>query len=403
MLQRLRQLSAAIILLLPLYYFRFSILSVPTNGIEILIIILFLSTAYLCARSKDMSISFPWAWPVVLILLGITLSSAISSDKHLAFGILKGWFIIPMLYYIAVATLFKSGGHSLLIRALYANLILVGLYALLQWLGVIHLVSYQSSTSSIVAYVTQHRAIAFFESPNYLAMYLVPPALLAFGYYFSKNKPGRYWLLLIPLSAIVLTYSRGAMVALLTGLVLIVSAKKSFRLAVISSAVVLLISIILLLALPHVGGSGGDQARTYIWNQAAQLIRDHPILGIGPGQFNGELNARLPANTYYQQSVREYALHAHNILLNFWLSGGVLALGGFVWLMVATIRRLLIAPGELIIRYGLLAALMAILIHGTVDTTYFKNDLALHFWLIIGLSATMKPNGEHITDEEDRY
>ncbi len=30
-----------------------------------------------------------------------------------------------------------------------------------------------------------------------------------------------------------------------------------------------------------------------------------------------------------------------------------------------------------------LAAMVAVLIHGLVDTTYFKNDLALLFWLVV--------------------
>ncbi len=33
----------------------------------------------------------------------------------------------------------------------------------------------------------------------------------------------------------------------------------------------------------------------------------------------------------------------------------------------------------------LISLMIYILVHGLVDTTYWKNDLALMFWLIIGL------------------
>jgi hypothetical protein len=31
-----------------------------------------------------------------------------------------------------------------------------------------------------------------------------------------------------------------------------------------------------------------------------------------------------------------------------------------------------------------------ILVHGLVDTTYWKNDLAVMFWIIIGMMAIIK-------------
>ncbi len=42
-----------------------------------------------------------------------------------------------------------------------------------------------------------------------------------------------------------------------------------------------------------------------------------------------------------------------------------------------------------------MAAMVVIVIHGLVDTPYFKNDLAILFWLIIGLLITLK----HLTRE----
>ncbi len=37
-------------------------------------------------------------------------------------------------------------------------------------------------------------------------------------------------------------------------------------------------------------------------------------------------------------------------------------------------------------RLGVLLALVGIVIHGLVDVPYFKNDLSLEFWVLLGVS-----------------
>ena len=103
-----------------------------------------------------------------------------------------------------------------------------------------------------------------------------------------------------------------------------------------------------------------------------------------------QLNSHLRNNSYYTASVQDYALHPHNIFLAFWLYGGLLSLVGFVWLIVAAAGQLAGSKVDWGLRLGLLAALGAILLQGLFDTTYFKNDLALIFWLIIALIAILE-------------
>lgn len=397
----LQKFSAAIVLFLPFYYVRFKIYGLPTNAIELLVVVLFILTLYYCVKKKPVTGAGRLVWPTCLILAGITISSCIAADKSVAFGILKGWFVIPVLYYFCVSNLFDDT-NDIIFRALFLNVVIVGLYGLLQWLGVVHLLHYQAIVDGIRAYVDQHRAIAFFESPNYLAMYLVPPVLLVFNYYFFRKEAAKLWLLTVPILAVILTSSRGGIAALVFGLVLIVSARKGIAWAARTAGLTLVILIGLLLVAPHGAGKGGDESRTYIWKQAAVLISEHPLLGIGPGQFNAALNIKLANDSYYQASVRDYALHAHNILLNFWLSGGLISLVGFIWLVVVVGWRLVSIRANPAIRFGLLASLLAILIHGMVDTTYFKNDLAIHFWLIMALSVTIKTDTKP-ENEENRH
>ena len=84
-------------------------------------------------------------------------------------------------------------------------------------------------------------------------------------------------------------------------------------------------------------------------------------------------------------------MYPHNIILNFWSELGLLGLLAFVWLIG---RALLIAGrvyqglgmgAEKYILLGTVAALTALVVHGMVDVPYFKNDLAVLFWLLIGI------------------
>ena len=51
---------------------------------------------------------------------------------------------------------------------------------------------------------------------------------------------------------------------------------------------------------------------------------------------------------------------------------------GFVWLLVLAFRQKDTLPVQ--------AALVALIIHGLVDTPYFKNDLSVLFWVLIVLT-----------------
>ena len=42
------------------------------------------------------------------------------------------------------------------------------------------------------------------------------------------------------------------------------------------------------------------------------------------------------------------------------------------------------------IALGLIGAMVAIVVHGMVDVPYFKNDLAVMFWLVIAMLGSLK-------------
>ncbi len=106
------------------------------------------------------------------------------------------------------------------------------------------------------------------------------------------------------------------------------------------------------------------------------MLKDHWFWGAGFGAYPTVFAA------YHHVKGIEIFQYPHNILFNFWSEtglSGVAAFGAilFGWMIVAWKK------GKGMLERVLLASpAIAVLIHGLVDVPYFKNDLAIVFWLL---------------------
>ncbi|TSC93539.1 MAG: hypothetical protein CEN91_223 [Candidatus Berkelbacteria bacterium Licking1014_85] len=104
----------------------------------------------------------------------------------------------------------------------------------------------------------------------------------------------------------------------------------------------------------------------------------------------------------YWQPLEIY-LYPHNILLNFWTELGIAGALLFVWIIG---KYLVIGIWNLFgywslefgnserrknkyLVLGLLGAMIVIIVHGVVDVPYFKNDLAVMFWLLAAIISML--------------
>lgn len=379
-------LALAIVILLPLYYLRFTLFSLPTNFIEVLIGLLLVMTLISHRRLSLLN-----AWPIGLIVVGVILASFFALDTQVAFGIVKGWFVIPIIYYACVTTIFLPDQREIFVKPALVSLLWVSLYALGQHFGLISLLAHQLPEAQ--QYLGQGRAVGFFESPNFLAMYLVPLTILTGGYLFlTKNFRWLPWLIL-PLVAILLSQSRAGILALASGIIWLLLTRPyelqtRYR-GIFISALVGFTALGLVFA-----RLADDQQRIYIWRKAWEMCKMHPILGIGPGQFQANFALLGDQNGQFAVAL-PYALHPHNLWLDFYLSAGLLGLAGFMWLLInlgkGLFRNIIRSPLVLAASAGL----VAVLIHGLFDSTYFKNDLAIIFWVLVFLVG----NGHKKLDE----
>lgn len=389
------------IVFLPLYLIRLTIFGVPTNILEILVGLVFI--VWLIKKIQwgetpnlDVSISnmpetpgsgvptktFPsrYYYFIFLILLGLLISTLVNKNYTIGFGIIKGWFIVPLLLAYVIYDFIPREKRINIFQALYFSAFWVAL------ISIIYLISGQLTFD--------HRLEGIFDSPNYLAMYLAPGIIIGIVTliqnlnYWPKV---RIYLYCLSIAVIVIsfyyTYSYAAWISSIISLTaaFIFTNKKSIRkIYWLAGAIAILILILASQAYSEKLNSlifsnrSSLASRIMIWHAAEKILADNWLLGIGPGNFQAKY---LASQRYFPPYLQWAVPHPHNLYLAFWLYGGILAILGFLGLMILWFKNYFAKFSQNFVNLISLGIILYFLLHGLVDTTYFKNDLAVIFWL----------------------
>lgn len=131
------------------------------------------------------------------------------------------------------------------------------------------------------------------------------------------------------------------------------------------------------------------RSRLGIQSASAALVRDHPWLGVGPGNYTDAIVAYRPSTieTVGDDFLHRTLLHAMNDALNVATQSGVPAAAAFVAFWLLVLRPVTRVPPAL--RFGTTAGLVAVLLHGMVDgnLTFVVGNAYLAFVLAGVLQA----------------
>jgi O-antigen ligase len=235
------------------------------------------------------------------------------------------------------------------------------------------------------------RVLAVYHSPNQLALFLdrVVPAALALGLPEAGERLETWWrrgvtalaAAVLGTGALFLTYSRGAWLAV--GIACLVVAAFRGRRILLPAIVTAAAGAAMLLARISPGRLLSEQTsmqRPTIWGAALNMLRDHPIFGVGPDNFLYFYRDRgyLPPEGWAEPDIS----HPHNIVLDAWLRTGalgLLALMAAQWVFWSSAWREL-RSSDNATALALAAGMLAAMIHGLFDNGYFLIDLAVLFW-----------------------
>ncbi|MBI3290729.1 O-antigen ligase family protein [Candidatus Falkowbacteria bacterium] len=384
-------------ILLPTYLFRAQAWGLPFTFLELCVWVTFFG--WLLARIAETTSDRRFAiskfrWPVTLILLSATISLFIAPDWRAAAGLWKAYFIEPILFFLVVANVAKDEKNKkVILWALGISTLAISLLAIYQkftgfgifepgWTG-----------------PGNRRVTSLFSSPNAVGLYLGPVVAIYFGWLMAEIKNLKEAILkiliMIPaLGAIVFTLSQGTWIGLLAAIIFLgfFGLSKKWTAGVTAALVILALIVptsrnILAPIIAFQDPAG--QNRLTLFEMSKNKLLESPksfILGAGILGFSRvQDESRDPLKI-------EPLLYPHNIVLNFWLEIGLLGLLAFGLVIIRFFRQgfnrrrnIDVPPAVNWLNLGIMTAMVTIIVHGMIDVPYFKNDLAILFWIIIGL------------------
>ncbi len=277
--------------------------------------------------------------------------------------------------------------------------------------------------------IRDERLVATFEYHSRIAKYislLLPIAVCLFFWY--KDKLSRLSLSLFVILcsfSLVLTMNRTSWVAIFIAMIFIgFATQKKLLMAVFIGVCGLLIFILPTKFITHATTITQVNKfftskkilgeRLLCWKASIAIIKEHPVLGIGPGkknfrdvyqQYRKKIKAtekqsknekdpeqRQEIKTQKKNSTRKVTSlsHAHNIFLHVWVETGIVGLLSFLWLFAtifyAAIKswRVSSVGYEKMLLLGITASLIALSSLGLSDSFWKKPD-ALFLWYIISI------------------
>jgi O-antigen ligase len=385
-------------------------------------------------------------WAVIFFVLAAILSVKFAAN----FGVANREFRVIVFEPALLYALIRSSGLGIdrlkrLIDALIMSALVVSLIGLYQFLF----------TNWVIIGEGVRRILAVYGSPNNLALYLdrVLPIVIALAIFDDdQRRRFAYAGAAIPIAlCLYLTYSRAALLfGLPAGLIVIgflsqhhaaqtstnvdgtpgVTLRHSGRRAMIALGALLVVGIIALIPFTQTerwrslfqAGTGTGFFRVSVWQSAIEMIRDHPIFGVGLDNFLYEYPKYIRAEAWREPNLS----HPHNIVLDFWSRMGIPGVIALVWMVVAFLQpgwrmlthtliheaspqsigtpnahtrvgdasRPFFLKGERMqaraLAIGLMAGMAAALVHGMIDAAYFFVDLAYVWMLMLGVMGEIE-------------
>lgn len=379
---RLEWAVYAFFALLPLYQVRFS-LGIPFTLLEVLLLVI------VCVYALRNTWTFweyrlfrLYKYPILGICLAGALSVGIAPDTSAALGLYKAYIIEPLLLFIVLGQVITTAGQWYrILTALVLSALAGGVWAGLQWYTGLFIPAAWKINDTF-------RATGFYPYPNAMALFITPVISAVAGYFLLVHETKHYFkwivliLLLLLLVILVSTQSVGGVIAVGVGII----ASLFFALQKNTYQLVLLLILVLIfgfaLQVPSIkqeillqGPSG--ETRQMIWNVSTEIVLENPLFGVGLHGFEPAFNEKRP------QGYREAVLYPHTFIFNFWLELGLLGLASILYALGVFTRLAYARYAQDPILLVVSAGLISMLVFGLVDVPFFKNDLAILWWLFL--------------------
>ncbi len=342
-----------------------------------------------------------------------TIATGLSPVRSAA---IEGWtkLTLYVLLFALMARVLRSPRlRSTLISVYLLVALVVSVAGMRQWIfGAAALATWVDQTSTLVGTT---RVYSFLGNPNLLAAYILPAAVFSAAAIFAWKGwiPKALALLMwgINSTCLTLTFSRGGWIGfVLAGFVFVMLLVHWFSIylprfwqiwalpiVLGATAALLVLAVVAIDPLrDRVASmfSGRDDSsnnfRINVWVAVIEMVKDRPVLGIGPG--NDAFNQVYPK---YQQAGYT-ALSAYSIVLEILVETGFVGLSCFLWILMVTLtqgwvqlqRLRQAASRDGFWLMAAIATMLGMLGHGMFDTVWYRPQVSTLWWLMLAIVAS---------------
>ena len=143
------------------------------------------------------------------------------------------------------------------------------------------------------------------------------------------------------------------------------------------------------------GKADSNQHRIVSWRTGWEMIRAHPLTGLGPQEVERRFVEFIPADVP-QPLPQGYYGHLHNIYLQFAAERGLLVLGAVLWLFGMALwdfskRLRTLGPGpsdERFLLHGGIAVVLATMIAGVAEHNLGDSEVLTMFLTVLATAYT---------------
>ncbi|HZD59528.1 MAG TPA: O-antigen ligase family protein, partial [Anaerolineae bacterium] len=378
------------------------VFAVPlTNEMAVIVCTAIVIASYVInnVRKKGARALTPFAWAFLAFLLFAAVSAVVAPSTVGAVEVIIRFIAYFALVYIVGRSIRSKEMLTWILVLMVISGAITGLYGLYQYI-------YAPDTAKIGLYdLTEDVAARIgstFENPNFYAEYLV--LIVPIGLALILGLRGAFRRIALGVATLflfiglILTYTRGSWMATGIGVVLMSLMTEAWLFWVWVS-----VFAIALVAAPGVasrmasitdvtGGTAGFRMK--LWRIASGIIREHPVIGIGIGNYYDAFTEYIFRHP--ELSVGWVIYGAHNSYLTIWAETGIFGIMSFVAIILVSIKYgLYLARAKAQDKYlswvnsAIFAGVIGFSINSLTSNSFHHPQGAVFFWFLLGLQVAI--------------
>jgi O-antigen ligase len=143
-------------------------------------------------------------------------------------------------------------------------------------------------------------------------------------------------------------------------------------------------------SIPELQNNASNLGRIALWKGAVLMFKDHPINGVGLGNFKKVYLSK------YKQPHTDSTAHAHNNFFHYLAETGIIGFTAFIYLLYAILRCLYLnylerkpGFGKLLVLATLGGVIGVYVIQGFTETNFQRAVVKTTIWLFVALSVVI--------------